>query len=434
MARLNEHYLKLAGAYLFPEIARRVEAFTSAHPEAADEIISCGIGDVTEPLPEAVRAAMHAAVDDLGRRETFHGYGPPTGYGFLREAIAAADFAEHGLDIGADEIFVSDGSKGDCGAILDILAPAGGPRPNRVGVSNPVYPVYVDTNVMAGHTGPAGDDGAYAGLVYLPCTADNGFVPGIPDGPPLDVVYLCYPNNPTGGMITRPQLEAWVEYALRHDAIILYDVAYQAFIRDPDLPRSVYEIDGARRCALEFHSFSKNGGFTGVRCGYTVCPRELCGRTVAGDRVPLHGLWTRRWSTKSNGVSYVVQRGAAALYSEAGRRQVAALVEHYLGNAAVLRDRCADLGLAVHGGLHAPYVWAQCPPGVASWEMFDRVLREARVVVTPGAGFGSCGEGYFRISGFNTRGNVEEVVRRLGAMSDRPSGLSHQGAGGATER
>jgi LL-diaminopimelate aminotransferase len=416
MALINEHYLKLAGAYLFPEIGRRVEAYRGQHAELAHRLVNCGIGDVTEPLPEAIRQAMHRAVDELGRRESFRGYGPPTGYPFLRQAIVRADFHDRGIEADPDEIFLSDGSKSDCGAILDILASPEAGGGNVVGVADPVYPVYVDTNVMAGHTGPAREGGSYDGLAYLPCTAANGFIPDIPAGH-LDVVYLCYPNNPTGEMIGRDKLAAWVDYALAHDAIILYDVAYEAFVREPDKPRSIYEIDGARRCAVEFHSFSKSGGFTGVRCGYTIVPRELTGATRDGRRVDLHALWTRRWSTKSNGVSYVVQRAAEAVYSDAGREQVAMLVDHYMTNARILREGCQATGLTVHGGKNAPYVWVACPPATGSWAMFDRMLAEAQVVVTPGVGFGRCGEGYFRISAFNTRANVEEVVGRLRSMS-----------------
>jgi LL-diaminopimelate aminotransferase len=410
MAHINEHYLKLAGAYLFPEITRRVDAFLEREPDARQRLIRCGIGDVTEPLPSAVIEAMHAAVDELASRETFRGYGPPLGYDFLREAIAANDFGARGLDVKADEVFISDGSKIDCGAVLDILGR------NRVGITDPVYPVYVDTNVMAGHTGPARPDGSYEGLTYLPCTADNGFVPE-PPAEGLDLVYLCYPNNPTGGMISRDQLEAWVAWALEHDAIILYDVAYEAYVRTPDAPRSIYEIDGARRCAMEFHSFSKNGGFTGVRCGYTVCPRELEGTTSRGERVPLHDLWTRRWSTKSNSTSYVVQRAAEAVYSEADRTQVKALTDFYLENARLLKQGCEAIGLSVHGADDSPYVWVACPEGVDSWGMFDRMLEQLNVVITPGVGFGSCGEGYFRISAFNSRENVEEVVGRMGVLA-----------------
>lgn len=413
MTYANEHYLKLAGGYLFPEIARRVSDFEQKHPDQAARVIRCGIGDVTEPLAPAVLDAMHRAVDDMGRRETFHGYGPPLGYGFLREAIAKWDFAEHGLDITSEEVFISDGSKTDCGAILDIMA-TGPDSGNRIGITDPVYPVYMDTNVMVGHTGPAKDDGSYDGVTYLPCTVENGFVPDIPDAG-LDLIYLCYPNNPTGGMITRAQLEAWVAYARANDAIILYDVAYQAYIRDADAPRSIYEVDRARECAIEFHSFSKNGGFTGVRCGYTVVPKELTAQTKSGERVALHGLWARRWSTKSNSVAYVIQRAAEAVYSDEGRPQIAALVDHYMKNARLLREGCEAIGLRVYGGVNAPYVWVACPDGVDSWGMFDRMLEQSNVVTTPGVGFGRCGEGFFRISAFNSRENVEEVVRRLKA-------------------
>lgn len=414
MARINEHYLKLKAGYLFPEIARRVEQYRTAHPDRAKRVISCGIGDVTEPLPEAARKAMHEAVDELGSRATFKGYGPPTGYEFLRKAIIENDFAPLGVDIKADEVFLSDGSKGDCGAALDILG-----NDNKLGITDPVYPVYVDTNVMAGHTGPAGENGRFEGITYLPCTADNAFVPEIPKTK-LDIIYLCYPNNPTGAMITRDALEQWVKYALKHDAIILYDVAYAAYITDASLPKSIYEIEGAKHCAMEFHSFSKNGGFTGVRCGYTICPHELVGKTSKGDDVELNKLWTRRWATKSNGVSWPVQRGAAALYTNEGKQQVQKLVDHYLGNAKLLREGCIAMGLDVFGGVHAPYVWVRCPDKMTSWQWFDVMLEQANVVITPGSGFGSCGERYFRISAFNTRENVQEVVKRLGAISKQP--------------
>lgn len=410
MAFINHHYLKLRGAYLFPEIARRVDAFLAEHPERATDLIRCGIGDVTEPLTPAVVSAMHKAVDEMAAGETFRGYAPPLGYPFLREAIARGDFADRGIDINADEIYISDGSKTDCGAVLDILGAA-----NRIAVPDPVYPVYVDSNVMAGHTGPACEDGSYEGLTYLPCTAENGFVPDLPQTP-LDVIYLCYPNNPTGAMISREQLAAWVEYARANSAIILYDVAYEAFVREPNAPRSIYEIPGARTCAMEFHSFSKNGGFTGVRCGFTVCPRELEGRTPDGDHAPLADLWARRWSTKSNSVGYVVQRAAEALYSVEGREQTKRIIDLYLKNATLLREGCAAAGLDVYGGIDAPYVWVRCPKDLTSWAMFDLLLHEVGVVTTPGVGFGSCGEGYIRISAFNTRANVEEVVRRLAGL------------------
>ena len=408
MATINANFLKLKAGYLFPEIARRVNAFAEAHPDLAPKIIRCGIGDVTEPLPEAVRQAMHEAIDEQGRRETFHGYGPEQGYAFLREAIVENQFAD--LGIGADEVFVSDGSKCDTGNILDIFGPG-----NRIAITDPVYPVYVDTNVMAGNTGAADASGAYEGLLYLPCTAENQFVPAVPREK-ADLVYLCYPNNPTGATATREQLAAWVDYARRHDAVILFDAAYEAFIQNPEIPHSIFEIEGARECAVEFRSFSKNGGFTGVRCAYTVVPKSVTGRGPDGERVPLHPLWSRRQSTKFNGASYPVQRGAAAVFSPEGKRQVAALVEHYMGNAALLRDACSTAGLDVFGGLDAPYVWVACPPGTDSWGMFDKMLADAQVVVTPGAGFGAAGEGYFRVSAFNSRENVEEVCRRIAKL------------------
>ncbi|HMN96996.1 MAG TPA: LL-diaminopimelate aminotransferase [Phycisphaerales bacterium] len=412
MAFINEHYLRLQAGYLFPEIARRVSEYAAAHPDRAPQIIRCGIGDVTEPLPEESRGAMHAAVDELARHETFRGYGPPFGNESLRHTIARSDFRERGIEVADDEIFVSDGSKGDCGAILDIFA-AGR---NRIAIADPVYPVYVDTNVMAGNTGPARAGGGYEGIIYLEGTPENGFVAPPPEEP-ADLIYLCFPNNPTGAVASREQLGEWVERALRWNAIILFDAAYEAYIVDPAIPRSIYEIPGARDCAIEFRSFSKNGGFTGVRCGFTVCPKSLRGGTGDGRTIALHDLWSRRWSTKSNGVSYPVQRGAEALYGERGRAQVRALVQFYLGNAALLREGVAALGLRAWGGINAPYVWVECPPGVDSWGVFDRLLAEANVVVTPGSGFGRRGEGFFRISAFNSRRNVEEVVRRLRAVA-----------------
>jgi LL-diaminopimelate aminotransferase len=407
MAFLNEHYLKLKAGYLFPEIGRRVKAFTESHPEAARRLIRCGIGDVTEPLPPAVVAALHRAVDELAVRETFKGYGPEQGYDWLRGAIAQHDYRAHGLDVADDEIFVSDGSKCDCGNILDIL----GDR-NRLAISDPVYPVYVDTNVMAGHTGEADAAGAYAGLVYLPCNEANGFIPE-PPKEAVDVVYLCSPNNPTGAAATRGQLEAWVTYARRHGALLLFDAAYEAYITEPGIPHSIYEIPGARECAIEFRSFSKNGGFTGVRCAFTVVPKTLLARTAGGESRPLHPLWLRRMTTKFNGVSYLVQRAAEALYSPEGKAQVRGLIEHYLGNARVLVDGARSAGLTVHGGRNAPYIWVRTPEGVTSWQAFDTILHQSNVVITPGSGFGSKGEGFFRVSAFNSRANAEEVARRL---------------------
>ena len=406
---INENFLKLKAGYLFPEIARRVNAWTEANPDQADKLIRCGIGDVTEPLPLAVREAMHAAIDEQGVAETFHGYGPEQGYAFLREAIVENQFA--GLNIGADEIFVSDGSKCDTGNILDIFGSG-----NKIAITDPVYPVYVDTNVMAGNTGEADENGAYEGLVYLPCNAENNFSPAIPEEK-VDLIYLCYPNNPTGTTATREQLKAWVDYALANNALILFDAAYEAFIQDPEIPHSIFEIEGAHNCAIEFRSFSKNGGFTGIRCGFTVIPKSLTFKVSSGEEVSLHSLWSRRHSTKFNGASYPVQRGAAAIFTPEGKEQVNALIEHYMGNAALLLKTCQDLGLTTFGGENAPYVWVKCPDGVDSWGMFDKMLTEAQVVITPGSGFGAAGEGYFRISSFNTRENVEKVCNRLKALS-----------------
>jgi LL-diaminopimelate aminotransferase len=407
MAYLNENYLKLQAGYLFPEVARRVHEFCNANPEAAKRLIRCGIGDVTEPLPRVAIDAMKRAVEELGHRETFRGYGPEQGYEFLRSTIAQHDYRGRKIDIADDEIFISDGSKCDCGYILDILGDQ-----NKVAVPDPVYPVYVDTNVMAGHSGPARQDGSYEGIVYLPCTAENQFVPE-PPKEHIDLVYLCFPNNPTGAAASREQLALWVEYAHAHEAILLFDAAYEAYISDPRISHSIFEIPGARDCAVEFRSFSKNGGFTGVRCGFTVMPKSLFARTESGRRSPLHPLWYRRWSTKANGVSYPVQRGAEALYSSEGREQVRALIDHYMTNAKILRNAAADAGLSVFGGVNAPYIWVKTSDGVTSWQMFDRMLCDLNVVITPGSGFGAHGEGYFRISAFNSRESAEEVARRL---------------------
>jgi LL-diaminopimelate aminotransferase len=407
MAYLNENYLKLQAGYLFPEIARRVREFCDANPEAAKKLIRCGIGDVTEPLPRAAVEAMQRAVDELGKRETFRGYGPEQGYEFLRSTIAQVDYRDRKIDIEDDEIFVSDGSKCDCGYVLDILGDQ-----NKIAITDPVYPVYVDTNVMTGHTGPARKDGSYEGIVYLPCTAESNFVPE-PPKEHVDLVYLCFPNNPTGAVASREQLARWVKYAREHEALLLFDAAYEAYVSQPDIPHSIFEISGARECAIELRSFSKNGGFTGVRCGFTVMPKLLLARTENGRRLPLHPLWHRRWSTKANSVSYPVQRGAEALYSSEGRKQVRALIEHYMGNAAILREACAKIDMKAYGGVNAPYIWVKTPDGLTSWQMFDRMLRDLNVVITPGSGFGAQGEGYFRISAFNSRANAEEVARRL---------------------
>ena len=408
MATINSNFLKLKAGYLFPEIARRVKAYTEANPDKAAAIIRCGIGDVTEALPSAVVKAMHEGVDEMASRESFKGYGPEQGYEFLRQAIVENQFSE--LGISADEVFISDGSKCDTGNILDIFGEG-----NTIAITDPVYPVYVDTNVMAGNTGDADDNGAYAGLLYLPCNAENGFVADVP-AEKADLIYLCFPNNPTGSVATRDQLAAWVKYAKANDAIILYDAAYEAFIQDPAIPHSIFEIEGAKDCAIEFRSFSKNGGFTGVRCAYVVIPKTVTGKSDDGSRIPLHQLWNRRQSTKFNGASYPVQKAAAAVFSPEGKQQVSDLITHYMGNAKLLRDAATALGLKVFGGENAPYVWIACPAGVSSWDMFDKMLGEAQVVITPGSGFGSAGEGYFRISAFNSRANVEEVCRRLKAL------------------
>ena len=410
MARINENYLKLKAGYLFPEIGRRVRLFTEAHPEAASNVIRCGIGDVTEPLPQAAIDAMKAATDELGERSSFRGYGPEQGYDFLRQAIAKHEYQARGLEIADDEIFVSDGSKCDTANILDIFGSG-----NRIAVSDPVYPVYVDTNVMAGHTGPALEGGGYEGLVYLACTPQNDFIAS-PPSEKVDIAYLCFPNNPTGAVATKAQLQQWVDYARENNTILFFDAAYVDYITDPELPRSIYEIPGARECAIEFRSFSKNGGFTGVRCAYTVVPKSVHGTTEDGQKVALHPLWLRRSTTKFNGVSYPVQRAAEALYSDEGKQQVRALVDYYMDNAKLLSQAAREVGLTVWGGEHAPYIWIAAPNGLGSWDVFDKMLQEANVVITPGAGFGSNGEGFFRVSAFNSRENAREVARRLKSM------------------
>ncbi|HEY9690550.1 MAG TPA: LL-diaminopimelate aminotransferase, partial [Coleofasciculaceae cyanobacterium] len=366
MARINDNYLKLKAGYLFPEIARRVNAFAAEHPDAP--IIRLGIGDVTEPLPEACRTAMINAVNDMGDRGSFKGYGPEQGYAWLREAIAQHDFQARGCDIDASEIFISDGSKCDCGNILDIFG-----HDNTIAVTDPVYPVYVDTNVMAGHTGDANDRGEYGGLVYLPISAENDFTAQIPSEK-VDLIYLCFPNNPTGSVATREHLQAWVDYARSHGSIIFFDAAYEAFITDPAIPHSIFEIEGARDCAIEFRSFSKNAGFTGTRCALTVVPKTLKGQTADGTGVDLWSLWNRRQSTKFNGVSYIVQRGAEAVYSTEGQAQTKALVNFYLENAQIIRNKLTEAGLAVYGGINAPYVWVKTPNGLSSWDFFDKLL------------------------------------------------------------
>ncbi len=414
--RANPHFQKLPAGYLFPEIGRRVRAYAAAHPAA--KVIRLGIGDVTEPLAPAIVAAMHGAVDELARRETFRGYGPEQGYDFLVDAIRAHDYQAHGLDVAADEIFVSDGSKCDSGNLQELFA-----ADAVIAVTDPVYPVYVDSNVMAGRTGAPDADGRYPGLVYLPATAANGFCPPPPevmDAHGIDVVYLCSPNNPTGAVMTRDQLAAWVAWARAHQTLIVFDAAYEAYIQDPSLPRSIYELPGAREVAVELRSFSKRAGFTGVRCGFMVVPRELRATGAGGEEVSLHAMWSRRHTTKFNGASYVVQRGAAAVYTADGLAQTGAQIAFYMENARILRAGLARAGFSVYGGEHAPYIWLETPirdgRRLTSWELFDLLLDKAHLVGTPGSGFGPAGEGYFRLSAFNSRDNVEEAVARLGRV------------------
>lgn len=402
MIRINENYTKLQASYLFADIAKRVNAYQDANPEA--RVIRLGIGDVTEPLPPACVDAFHKGVDEMTKRETFRGYGPEQGYPFLREVIAKNDFQARGCDISADEIFVSDGAKCDSGNIQEIFS-----TDISVAVPDPVYPVYVDTNVMAGRTG-ASKDGRYTGLTYLECLPENDYLPALP-GKPVDLIYLCYPNNPTGATATKKQLKAWVDYAREHRALILFDAAYEAFVRDPELPRSIFEIEGARDVAIEFRSFSKVAGFTGTRCAFTVIPKTLTAYDTAEGEHSVHALWNRRHSTKFNGVSYPVQMAAAAAYSAEGKEQTRKLTDFYLENAAIIRTAIEGFGLSCSGGDNAPYIWINA--GRDSWEFFDLLLNQAGVVCTPGAGFGTCGEGHIRLSAFNSRENVEEAMQRI---------------------
>jgi LL-diaminopimelate aminotransferase len=404
MIRINENYTKLKASYLFADIARRVSTYVAAHPDQA--VIRLGIGDVTEPLPPACVSALHAAADEMAQRATFKGYGPEQGYAFLREAVAQHDYAARGCRIDPDEIFISDGSKCDCGNLQEIFA-----TDVRLAIPDPVYPVYVDTNVMAGRTG-GNVDGRYEGVLYLDSTPANGYVPAIPSAP-ADLIYLCFPNNPTGAVATREQLAAWVAYAKRNRAVILFDSAYEAYIRDPAIPHSIYEIEGARDVAIEFRSFSKTAGFTGTRCAYTVVPKTVVAWDAAGQAHPLHALWNRRHTTKFNGVAYPIQRAAAAVFTEAGQSQTRALTDFYLGNAKLIREAMNRLGFACVGGDNAPYIWINA--GRDSWEFFDLLLSRAQVVCTPGAGFGRCGEGHVRISAFNSRANVETALERIAA-------------------
>lgn len=404
MFTINENYLKLPGSYLFSTIAKKVNAYQSGNPEA--EILRLGIGDVTQPLAPAIIEALHKAVDEMADQETFHGYAPDLGYEFLRTAIANHDYRNRGCDIAADEIFVSDGAKCDSGNIQEIFG-----LNNKIAVCDPVYPVYVDTNVMAGRTGNYNPEtGSFDGMIYMPCMEENNFVPEFPKETP-DIIYLCFPNNPTGATITREQLQEWVDYANRVGAVIIYDAAYEAYITEEDIPHSIYECKDARNCAIELHSFSKNAGFTGVRLGYTVVPKDL----KCGD-VKLHDLWARRHGTKYNGAPYIVQRAGEAVYSETGKAQLKAQVDYYMRNASVIYEGLKNAGYSVSGGINAPYVWLKTPDHMSSWDFFDKLLHEANVVGTPGSGFGAHGEGYFRLSAFGTYENTVKAVERIAKM------------------
>ena len=404
MVQVNADYLKLKAGYLFPEISRRIKEFSSKNPNA--DLIRLGIGDVTEPLPLACREAMKAAIEEMGTEDGFRGYGPEQGYKWLREIISENDYISRGCEISAEEIFVSDGSKCDSSNILDILG-----KENKIAVTDPVYPVYVDTNVMTGRTGGANSVGEYKGLSYIPINSENGFEAAIPKEK-YDLIYLCFPNNPTGAVATKEQLVSWVKYAKENNSLILFDAAYEAFIKDESIPHSIFEIEGSRDCAIEFRSFSKNAGFTGTRCAFTVIPKSLKGKAGV-ETVDLWSLWNRRQSTKFNGVSYVVQRGAEAVYSKEGKKQIRKLVSFYMDNAQIIKENLTDAGFEVFGAINAPYAWIKTPKKMSSWDFFDFLLEKANVVGTPGSGFGAAGEGYFRLSAFNSRENVEKAMQRI---------------------
>lgn len=406
MALVNENFTKLAPSYLFSDIAKKVNAYKEAHPDK--KIIRLGIGDVTQPLAPAVIEAMHKAVDEMASASTFRGYGPEQGYDFLRQAILDNDFTPRGIKLDIDEVFVNDGAKSDTGNIGDILA-----VDNIIGVTDPIYPVYIDSNVMAGRAGEC-RDGLWSNIVYMPCNDANDFTPSLPEER-VDVVYLCYPNNPTGTVITRRQLKKWVEYALANDVIIMYDAAYEAYIQDDDIPHSIYEIEGAKKVAIEFHSYSKTAGFTGARCGYTIVPKEVTAKTEAGERIALNKIWLRRQCTKFNGTSYITQRGAEATYSPEGKKQIKETIAYYMENARIMREAFAEMGVKTYGGVNAPYIWVKTPKGMTSWEFFDALLAEANVVGTPGVGFGPAGEGYFRFTAFGQKEDCLEAMARVKA-------------------
>ena len=404
MALVNEHFLKLSNNYLFSDIAKKVNAFKVSHPK--ERVISLGIGDVTQPLCPAVIEAMHKAVDEMSNKETFRGYGPEHGYDFLREAILKNDYLSRGIHLDISEIFVNDGAKSDTGNIQEILR-----WDNSIGVTDPIYPVYIDSNAMIGRAGVF-ENGHWSSVTYFPCTAENNFIPQLPDHR-VDMIYLCYPNNPTGTVLPKEELRKWVNFALRNESVIFYDSAYEAYIRDENIPHSIYEIKGARKCAIEFRSYSKTAGFTGVRCGYTVIPKELQAFTLDGKTVELNHLWERRQSTKFNGTSYISQRGAEAIYTPEGREQIRKTIDYYMGNARIMRDALTKLGLTVYGGENAPYLWVKTPNGMESWKFFEQLLYGAGIVCTPGVGFGPSGEGYIRFTAFGNREDVEEAMKHI---------------------
>ena len=408
VVKINENYLKLKSSYLFVEVARRETEFRKANPDA--DIIKMGIGDVTKPLVPAVIEAFHAAVDELADAETFMGYGPEQGYEFLAKAIIENDYNKYGIDLDTSEVFISDGAKSDTANIQDIFG-----IDNKIAVTDPVYTVYVDTNVMAGRTGEMKDDGMYEGLTYIKCNAENGFVPELPSEP-VDIIYLCYPNNPTGTTLTKDQLKVFIDYAKENKAIILFDAAYVAFITEDDVPHSIYEIDGAKEVAIEFKSFSKTAGFTGTRCAYTVVPKELKGYDSEGNEVEINPLWNRRQTTKFNGASYPVQKAAEATFSPEGQKQIEEIIEYYMENAKIIRESLTDNGLDVYGGVSSPYIWVKTPNNMESWDFFDLLLNEANVIGTPGSGFGPSGEGYLRLTAFNTLENTKEAMDRISKL------------------
>ncbi len=405
MALVNEYFLRLPANYLFSDIAKKVNTFTITHPKT--ELIRLGIGDVTQPLPQASVEAMHKALDELTNKDTFRGYGPEQGYDFLIQAIIKNDFLPRGIQLSPAEVFINDGAKSDTGNIGDILR-----HDNSVGLTDPIYPVYIDSNVMCGRAGELQQDGKWSNVTYFPCLAENGFTPRIPDRR-VDIIYLCYPNNPTGTTLTKDELKKWVTYALANDTLILFDAAYEAYITDPDVPHSIYEIRGAKKCAIEFRSFSKTAGFTGVRCGYTVVPKELTAACLDGERVSMNKLWNRRQSTKFNGTSYITQRGAEAVYSPEGKAQVKNVIAYYMTNAGIMKKGLEAAGLKVYGGVNAPYIWVKTPNGLSSWKFFEQLLYDLHIVCTPGVGFGPSGEGYVRFTAFGERTDCEEATRRL---------------------